>query len=334
METICLPRFMFPFLLTILSNNQPFSCACERVAVTLLGDVENSHRGRTLGIVSGLERIAEHASIRASIRASSKLAHAYSQSKSSYAGVYTLMQNVTSFQQPVYRLSHPAKYAGTRYLHSLLSGGGRRAWCIAGNYSSSSCYTSSSWSLESTCPENSSSWEYFNGTAWVSGGGGEVDVACCSASCEDSFARADDDEYRNHLLLALLVIMLVVLYFARRPLCRACTKRNRSTTVTAQREAEQSAQHLSSQHDRYRPAVEMTAQSSPPAPEMNDAALSASNMITKANDLCKALGIDPALPLPQVVQSAHLLMKTDPQGSLFEQVDRLHRIVFTDPSRA
>ena len=73
----------------------------------------------------------------------------------------------------------------------------------------------------------------------------------------------------------------------------------------------------------------MTAQSSLPAPEMNDAALSASNMITKANDLCKALGIDPALPLPQAVQSAHLLMKTTPQGSLFEQVDTLHSQVFS-----
>jgi hypothetical protein len=329
---------MFPFLLTILSNNQPFSCACERVVVTLKGDVENSHshRGRTLGGFTSLVT-------RVGVRAAGQVAHAKydsdlssTQSASRYVGVYTLMQNVTSFQRPVYTMSHPAKYAGTRYLHSMLSGGGQRAWCIGDNYTSRAGWLSS-WSLESTCPESSSSWEYFNGTAWDSGSGGVVDVACCSASCEDDYARADeadDNLKKQQLLLALLLVILLVLSYCVLYLCRVCTKRNHSSTVVnAQREAEQSAQHLSSQHDRYCPAVEMTAQSSPPAPEMNDAALSASNMVTKANDLCTALGIDSALPLPQVVQSAHLLMKTDPQGSLFEQVERLHSTVFTDPSR-
>ena len=76
-------------------------------------------------------------------------------------------------------------------------------------------YVYSSWSLESTCPENSSSWEYLNGTAWVSGGGGEVDVACCSVSCEDDFARADNYDYIKRLLLMLLLCMPGVLYFAR-----------------------------------------------------------------------------------------------------------------------
>ena len=76
-------------------------------------------------------------------------------------------------------------------------------------------YVYSSWSLESTCPENSSSWEYLNGTAWVSGGGGEVDVACCSVSCEDDFARADDDDYIKRLSLMLLLFMPGVLYCAR-----------------------------------------------------------------------------------------------------------------------
>ena len=52
-------------LTSVLSNDQPFSCACERVAVTLTGDALRSQPGR--------------------------------------AGLYTLMQNVTSLDRPVYR---------------------------------------------------------------------------------------------------------------------------------------------------------------------------------------------------------------------------------------
>ena len=52
-------------LTSVLSNDQPFSCACERVAVTLTGDALSSQSGR--------------------------------------AGLYTLMQDVTSLDRPVYR---------------------------------------------------------------------------------------------------------------------------------------------------------------------------------------------------------------------------------------
>ena len=86
-------------------------------------------------------------------------------------------------------------------------------------------------------------------------------------------------------------------------------------------------------HHHHNHSTMLPAQPAPPAAEMNEAALSALNMTTKTKELCNALGIDPALPLPQAVQSAHLLMKTTPQGSLFEQVDTLHSQVFSPSPR-
>jgi len=86
-------------------------------------------------------------------------------------------------------------------------------------------------------------------------------------------------------------------------------------------------------HHHHNHSTMLPAQPAPPAAEMNEAALSASNMTTKTKELCNSLGIDPALPLPQAVQSAHLLMKTTPQGSLFEQVDTLHSQVFSPSPR-
>ena len=62
--------------------------------------------------------------------------------------------------------------------------------------------------------------------------------------------------------------------------------------------------------------------------QMNDAAISASSMKSKVDQICNALEIDPSLPLTQAVQSAHSLLKITPQGSLTEQVDTLHSLIF------
>ena len=82
-------------LTSVLSNDQPFSCACERVAVTLTGDALRSQSGR--------------------------------------AGLYTHMQNVTSLDRPVYRRA--GCNGDDDYLHSVVDGKyGRWRWLIGPNY--------------------------------------------------------------------------------------------------------------------------------------------------------------------------------------------------------
>ena len=82
-------------LTSVLSNDQPFSCACERVAVTLTGDALKSQSDR--------------------------------------AGLYTLLQNVTSLNRPVYRRAGCDGHDD--YLHSVVGGEyGLAHWLIGPNY--------------------------------------------------------------------------------------------------------------------------------------------------------------------------------------------------------
>ena len=95
-------------LTSVLSNDQPFSCACERVAVTLTGDALKSQSDR--------------------------------------AGLYTLLQNVTSLNRPVYRMSFSAHRADcyddadfdANYLHSVGNEYGSTHWLIGPDYTSTS----------------------------------------------------------------------------------------------------------------------------------------------------------------------------------------------------
>ena len=80
-------------LTSVLSNDQPFSCACERVAVTLTGDALSSQSGR--------------------------------------AGLYTLMQNVTSLDRPVYRRADCD--GDDDYLHYAGNEYGPTHWLIGPN---------------------------------------------------------------------------------------------------------------------------------------------------------------------------------------------------------
>ena len=132
-------------LTSVLSNDQPFSCACERVAVTLTGDALRSQSGR--------------------------------------AGLYTLMQDVTSLDRPVYRRADCD--GDDEYLHYV--GNGIIGWIIGSDYTSASGGISSSGSQNFICPEHASSWEFVSNGEWRSSGG--VDVACCAAgsTCEDKF---------------------------------------------------------------------------------------------------------------------------------------------------
>ena len=137
-------------LTSVLSNDQPFSCACERVAVTLTGDALSSQSGR--------------------------------------AGLYTLMQNVTSLDRPVYRRAG-CNGDDEHYLHSVVGGEyGLEHWLIGPNYTSKNYGgIASSVSSNFICPEHASSWAFVSNGEWRSSGG--VDVACCAAgsACEDSF---------------------------------------------------------------------------------------------------------------------------------------------------
>ena len=80
-------------LTSVLSNDQPFSCACERVAVTLTGDALSSQSGR--------------------------------------AGLYTLMQDVTSLDRPVYRRA--GCDGDDDYLHYAGNEYGPTHWLIGPN---------------------------------------------------------------------------------------------------------------------------------------------------------------------------------------------------------
>ena len=80
-------------LTSVLSNDQPFSCACERVAVTLTGDALRSQSGR--------------------------------------AGLYTLMQDVRSFDRPVYRRADCD--GDDDYLHYAGNEYGPTHWLIGPN---------------------------------------------------------------------------------------------------------------------------------------------------------------------------------------------------------
>ena len=154
-------------LTSVPSNGPPFSCSCSSVAVTLSGDALSFQSGRV--------------------------------------GVYTLMQGVTRFDRPVYEMSHPADCAGTNYLHSVKNEYGRAYWFIGPEYTSTAAGLASSWSSDFTCPENASSWRFWNYSSWIfasngevvasnvetfSGDGSMMDIACCSAGCEDNFAEA------------------------------------------------------------------------------------------------------------------------------------------------
>ena len=153
---------MLPVLLTsVLSNDPPFSCACKRLAVTLSGDALNY--------------------------------------QSRAAGVYTLMQDVTHLNRPVYHMSFSAHWGVcgddddcTLYIYALGNGLVGKVsvhwWMIGTNYTSTYGGLESSWSSNYTCPEDASSWEFVTSNGeWSSSGG--VDVACCSAGCEDNFAE-------------------------------------------------------------------------------------------------------------------------------------------------
>ena len=105
-------------LTSVLSNDQPFSCACERVAVTLTGD-----------------------------------ALSY---QSSRAGLYTLMQSVTSLDRPVYRRADC--HGDEEYLHSVVDGEyGLEHWLIGSNYTSNLGGISSSVNSNFICPEHAPS---------------------------------------------------------------------------------------------------------------------------------------------------------------------------------
>ena len=136
-------------LTSVLSNHQPFSCACERVAVTLTGDALRWQSG--------------------------------------WAGLYTLMQNVTSLDRPVYRRA--GCDGDDEYLHSVVYGEyGFERWLIGPDYTRNLGGIGSSGSSNFFCPEHAPWWGFVdtNGN-WSSSGG--VDVACCGAgsACEDSF---------------------------------------------------------------------------------------------------------------------------------------------------
>ena len=141
-------------LTSVLSNDQPFSCACERVAVTLTGDALRDQ----------------------SIR----------------AGLYSLIE--TSLNRPVYRKTGCNGDGDDQYLHLQSVGTARTRtifWLIGPDCTSTSGGLSTSVSPKFTCPEHVSSWEFVATTGeWSSSGG--VDVACCAAgsTCGDSFEDA------------------------------------------------------------------------------------------------------------------------------------------------
>ena len=100
-------------LTSVLSNDQPFSCACKRVTVTLTGDALSSQSGR--------------------------------------AGLYTLMQDVTSLDRPVYRRADCD--SDEEYLHSVVdSEYDLEHWLIGSDYTSNLGGISSSVSSNFICP--------------------------------------------------------------------------------------------------------------------------------------------------------------------------------------
>lgn len=155
-------------LTSVLANEPPFfSCACDKVAVTLSGDA---------------------------LSAQSRL-----------VGVYTRMQGVTRFDRPVYEMLHPADCSSTQYLFADVSSIETSAgsmevslWFVGDDYMESSRGLQSShfWD-EFTCPEDSSPWEFWDWDStepsWSSSG--EMDVACCTAGCvEDNSTEASCKE--------------------------------------------------------------------------------------------------------------------------------------------
>ena len=155
-------------LTSVLANEPPFfSCACDKVAVTLSGDA---------------------------LSAQSRL-----------VGVYTRMQGVTRFDRPVYEMLHPADCSSTQYLFadasSIETSAGSMEvslWFVGDDYMESSGRLQSShyWD-EFTCPEDSSPWQFWDWDStepsWSSSG--EMDVACCTAGCvEDNSTEASCKE--------------------------------------------------------------------------------------------------------------------------------------------